>query len=62
MGIAQTGTGKNRGIFLPLVHHLAHNMMHGRGARVGATPTRELAAQIDDNVKAYAKNVKVRRP
>ena len=24
------------------------------------TPTRELAAQIDDNVKAYAKNVKVR--
>ena len=37
-------------------------MMHGRAVPrvLVLTPTRELAAQIDDNVKAYAKNVKVR--
>ena len=62
MGIAQTGTGKTAAFALPLVHHLAHNMMHGRTVPrvLVLTPTRELAAQIDDNVKAYAKNVKVR--
>ena len=62
MGIAQTGTGKTAAFSLPLVHHLAHNMMHGRAVPrvLVLTPTRELAAQIDDNVKAYAKNVKVR--
>ena len=62
MGIAQTGTGKTAAFSLPLVHHLAHNMMHGRAVPrvLVLTPTRELAAQIDDNVKAYARNVKVR--
>ena len=62
MGIAQTGTGKTAAFSLPLVHHFAHNMMHGRAVPrvLVLTPTRELAAQIDDNVKAYAKNVKVR--
>ena len=62
MGIAQTGTGKTAAFSLPLVHHLAHNMMHGRAVPrvLVLTPTRELAAQIDDNIKAYAKNVKVR--
>ena len=37
-------------------------MVHGRKVPrvLVLTPTRELAAQIDDNVKAYAKNVKVR--
>ncbi|MGB1636995.1 MAG: DEAD/DEAH box helicase, partial [Flavobacteriales bacterium] len=62
MGIAQTGTGKTAAFSLPIVHHLANNLMHGRAVPrvLVLTPTRELAAQIDDNVKAYAKNVKVR--
>ena len=63
MGIAQTGTGKTAAFSLPLVHHLAHNMMHGRAVPrvLGPHPHPwEFAAQIDDNVKAYAKNVKVR--
>ena len=62
MGIAQTGTGKTAAFSLPIVHYLANNLMHGRAVPrvLVLTPTRELAAQIDDNVKAYAKNVKVR--
>ena len=62
MGIAQTGTGKTAAFSLPIVHHLTNNLMHGRAVPrvLVLTPTRELAAQIDDNVKAYAKNVKVR--
>jgi len=62
MGIAQTGTGKTAAFSLPIVHHLANHLMHGRAVPrvLVLTPTRELAAQIDDNVKAYAKNVKVR--
>ena len=64
MGIAQTGTGKTAAFSLPIVHHLADNMMHGKAVPrvLVLTPTRELAAQIDDNVKAYSKHIKARRP
>ena len=42
MGIAQTGTGKTAAFSLPLVHHLAHNMMHGRAVpRVSFSPRPE---------------------
>ena len=62
MGIAQTGTGKTAAFSLPIVHHLADNMMHGKAVPrvLVLTPTRELAAQIDDNVKAYSKLIKAR--
>ena len=62
MGIAQTGTGKTAAFSLPIVHHLADNMMHGKAVPrvLVLTPTRELAAQIDDNVKAYSKHIKAR--
>jgi ATP-dependent RNA helicase RhlE len=62
LGCAQTGTGKTAAFSLPIVHHLALNPLHGRAVPrvLVLTPTRELAAQIDDNVQAYAKLVKVR--
>ena len=62
MGIAQTGTGKTAAFSLPIVHHLADNIMHGKAVPrvLVLTPTRELAAQIDDNVKAYSKHIKAR--
>jgi len=58
IGVAQTGTGKTAAFSLPIIQMLAK----GEGKRVAKTartlilaPTRELAVQIHDNVKAYCK-------
>jgi ATP-dependent RNA helicase RhlE len=56
MAGAQTGTGKTAGFTLPLLQRLMLN--HTNQNRVRAlilTPTRELAAQIGENVKTYGK-------
>jgi ATP-dependent RNA helicase RhlE len=60
LGIAQTGTGKTAAFALPILHRLASNP--GRVARGGCrvlvlSPTRELASQIADSFKAYAKHL-----
>jgi ATP-dependent RNA helicase RhlE len=58
---AQTGTGKTAGFVLPLLQLLGS--AQGRVPRVLVlTPTRELAAQIADNVEAYGahKNLRTR--
>ncbi|MEO5708040.1 MAG: DEAD/DEAH box helicase [Alteraurantiacibacter sp.] len=58
LGIAQTGTGKTAAFALPSLHRLAANPTgrHPRGCRMLVlSPTRELAAQIADNMRAYAK-------
>ncbi|MGB0883615.1 MAG: DEAD/DEAH box helicase, partial [Flavobacteriales bacterium] len=53
---AQTGTGKTAGFTLPLLHILTKRPQ--RKSRVIRalilTPTRELAAQVFDNVKDYS--------
>lgn len=58
LGIAQTGTGKTAAFSLPSLHHLAAKPT-GRvpsGCRMLVlSPTRELAAQIADNMEGYAK-------
>lgn len=48
---AQTGTGKTAAFALPTLQRIAGKSGHGPHALV-VTPTRELAAQIDDVVKA----------
>ncbi len=57
LGSAQTGTGKTCAFGVPILQRLAQQ---GRGQNIRAlilTPTRELAIQIDDNLRAYSKNL-----
>ncbi|MGY0393131.1 DEAD/DEAH box helicase [Bizionia sp. KMM 8389] len=53
---AQTGTGKTAGFTLPLLHILSQRESQKRRPirALILTPTRELAAQVYDNVKAYS--------
>ena len=60
LGIAQTGTGKTAAFALPSLHRLAANAAPRKPAScrmLVLSPTRELAAQIADNMKGYAKNL-----
>jgi len=61
---AQTGTGKTAGFTLPVLHRLSTdkvgsllpNKTSKRAIRaLVLTPTRELAAQVEENVRTYAK-------
>lgn len=58
-GCAQTGTGKTAAFSLPLLHRLAARrdpVRAGRPQVLILAPTRELAAQIGDNIALYAKH------
>ncbi len=63
MGGAQTGTGKTAGFTLPMLHRLMQKAAP-RDARgrvliraLILTPTRELAAQVEESVRTYGKHV-----
>ncbi len=59
---AQTGTGKTAGFTLPVLQRLADSK-HPKYRPVRAlvlTPTRELAAQVHDNVREYSKYLDIR--
>jgi len=59
LGGAQTGTGKTAAFVLPMLHKLSlgqsvQNKFGGKGIRaLVLTPTRELAAQVEESVKTY---------
>ena len=53
MGIAQTGTGKTAAYVLPIIMRLKYAQGEHPRALIVA-PTRELAMQIEENVKQYA--------
>ncbi len=61
LGGAQTGTGKTAAFTLPLLHKLtmsrsAKNKFGGYGIRaLVLTPTRELAAQVEESIRTYGK-------
>lgn len=55
---AQTGTGKTAGFTLPLLHLLHTSTKQGKAGQPRClilTPTRELAAQVEESVKTYGK-------
>jgi len=66
LGGAQTGTGKTAGFTLPLLQRLAqHANTSASPARhpvraLILTPTRELAAQVEESVRAYGKYLGLR--
>jgi ATP-dependent RNA helicase RhlE len=61
MAGAQTGTGKTAGFTLPMLHRLAtgEKLLNKRGKiairALVLTPTRELAAQVEESVQTYGK-------
>jgi ATP-dependent RNA helicase RhlE len=63
LGAAQTGTGKTAAFTLPLLQRLAaqlHERRQPKSVRaLILTPTRELAAQIEESIRTYGRHTKV---
>jgi ATP-dependent RNA helicase RhlE len=60
LGLAQTGTGKTAAFALPILQRLSHIVPGGRTRPIRClvlTPTRELAAQIQDSFTIYGKHL-----
>ncbi|HUQ26867.1 MAG TPA: DEAD/DEAH box helicase, partial [Burkholderiales bacterium] len=63
LGAAQTGTGKTAGFTLPLLQRLSDkaNVSHSPARHpvraLIITPTRELAAQVEESVRLYGKHI-----
>lgn len=63
LGIAQTGTGKTAAFSLPILQNLSlyRSRPEPKSPRtLILTPTRELAIQINDNIKTYSKHLKIK--
>ena len=55
VGIANTGTGKTAAFLIPLINKV---MLNPKELVLIVVPTRELAIQIDDELKGFAKGIK----
>lgn len=63
LGCAQTGTGKTAAFSIPIIQNLlSETKVSGRKVirALILTPTRELAAQIGDNVQAYSRHTSLK--
>jgi ATP-dependent RNA helicase RhlE len=62
LGAAQTGTGKTAGFTLPLLQRLAAGATPARRVirALVITPTRELAAQVQESIRTYGKHLPLR--
>ncbi|MFC5740652.1 DEAD/DEAH box helicase [Dyella tabacisoli] len=61
LAAAQTGTGKTAAFSLPLLQHLSNSgkTMTRRPRALVLTPTRELAAQVNENLRDYGKHMHI---
>jgi ATP-dependent RNA helicase RhlE len=63
LGSAQTGTGKTAAFALPILQRLFADAAPARGPRkiraLILTPTRELAVQVNDSIRGYAKHLRL---
>ena len=59
MAAAQTGTGKTAGFTLPILENLSkgQKVRSNRCRALILTPTRELAAQVADNIRKYSEHI-----
>src|SRR4030088_1627659 len=67
IGLAQTGTGKTAGFTLPIVHNLISAPLAAENGKpvhrvcvLILTPTRELAAQVEESFRKYGKYTDLR--
>jgi len=67
IGLAQTGTGKTAGFTLPIVHNLISAPLLADNGEIAhrvrvliLTPTRELAAQVEESFRKYGKHTSLR--
>jgi ATP-dependent RNA helicase RhlE len=67
IGLAQTGTGKTAGFTLPIVHNLINAPLTAENGKpvhrvrvLILTPTRELAAQVEESFRKYGKYTDLR--
>lgn len=62
LGVAQTGTGKTAAFALPVLQIMSRNPPQGKRyiRALILSPTRELAAQIDERFSAYSGNMDIR--
>ncbi len=57
IGCAQTGTGKTAAFVLPILHRLLHGPGRGRVRALAVAPTRELALQSMEHLRALSRYV-----
>ena len=60
LGLAQTGTGKTAAFALPVLERLMMTRQRGGPRVLIVAPTRELASQINEEIRALAKFTRVR--
>lgn len=64
LGCAQTGTGKTAAFAIPIIQLIdKFDKLDNQKPQIRAlivTPTRELAIQIDENIKAYSKHTQIK--
>jgi len=63
MGCAQTGTGKTAAFAIPILQNLYKTQKNEGRRKIRSlilTPTRELAIQIEENIKDYGSNLNLR--
>ncbi len=63
LGCAQTGTGKTAAFAIPIIQLIHESVKNNTGRpkirSLIVTPTRELAIQIDENIREYGKHTKL---